>query len=257
MQQESTSAIGLTGNSLPKDFLPRDCSFEAQDWAILARHWHPIAVAAALTERPLRARLLDVELVLFRSAGEVVVARDLCPHRGMRLSCGWVNEGQLICPYHGLHFAADGRCTSIPSRPDARLSNRLSLTLMPAVERFGLIWATLLGGSADLPRFAAWDDGGFQQIVCDPIDIESSAGRQLEGFLDVAHFSWAHTGTFGERANPVVPDYTVEPTVNGLKVDYLSAVSNYGPEQRDRAPSDFQRIVCWSRIRSRKTCPWT
>ncbi len=38
----------------------------------------------------------------------------------------------------------------------------------------------------------------------------------------------------------MVPDYTVEPTAHGLKVDYLSEVSNYGPEQRDRAPSDFQ-----------------
>ena len=218
---------------------PRDLTFLESDWHILARHWFPLAVAAELSDAPLRARLLDVELVLFRSAGTVVVARDVCPHRGMMLSRGWVSDGQIVCPYHGLHFGGDGRCTSIPSRPDARISARLSLTLVPAVERYGLIWAALAPGEAPLPRFEAWDDPQYQQIVCAPVDIAGSAGRQLEGFLDVAHFAWAHTGTFGNRANPVVPDYGVERHASGLTVHYVSDVSNYGPDQRHRAPADF------------------
>jgi phenylpropionate dioxygenase-like ring-hydroxylating dioxygenase large terminal subunit len=219
---------------------PRDCTFEENDWNILARHWFPIAVATEVADGPLAARLLDIELVLFRSGGKVVVTRDLCPHRGMRLSCGWVDHDQIICPYHGLHFANDGRCTSIPSRPEARLSDRLSLTVLPSLERFGLIWATLSGEVEQLPRFEVWHDGDFQKIVCDPIDIAGSSGRQLEGFLDVAHFSWAHSGTFGNRASPVVPDYTVDPTESGLRMHYVSDVCNYGPEQRLRAPADFQ-----------------
>lgn len=219
---------------------PRDCTFSEGDWNILSRHWFPIAVAAQVTDRPVAARLLDVELVIFRSAGQLVVARDLCPHRGMRLSCGWVDQGQIVCPYHGLHFAADGQCTSIPSRPEARLSARLSLTVLRCVERFGLIWSTLSGEAEQLPSFQAWHEQDFQQIVCDPIDIAGSSGRQLEGFLDVAHFAWAHTGTFGKRANPVVPEYTVEKTESGLRVVYVSDVSNYGTDRQHRAPVDFQ-----------------
>jgi vanillate O-demethylase monooxygenase subunit len=218
---------------------PRDSTFAEGDWHILAQHWFPIAVAEDLKDAPARARLLDVELVLFRSAGEVVVARDLCPHRGMMLSRGWVSDGQIVCPYHGLHFAADGRCTSIPSRPDARISDRLSLTRVPSRERFGLIWAALAPTEAALPDFEAWDREEFQTIVCEPVDIAGSPGRQLEGFLDVAHFAWAHTGTFGNRANPVVPDYTVDRSARGLTVHYVSNVSNYGPGQTHRAPADF------------------
>jgi phenylpropionate dioxygenase-like ring-hydroxylating dioxygenase large terminal subunit len=218
---------------------PRDCTFAQSDWNILSGYWFPIAVAADLQDAPMQARLLDVDLVLFRSHGAVTVARDLCPHRGMTLSRGWVDDGQIICPYHGLHFGGDGRCTSIPSRPDARLSDRLSLTVLPSLERYGLIWSTLAGGAAQLPNFEAWSRDDFQQIVCEPIDIAGSSGRQLEGFLDVAHFAWAHTGTFGNRANPVVPDYTVENTEAGLKVNYLSNVSNYSQEQQHRAPADF------------------
>jgi phenylpropionate dioxygenase-like ring-hydroxylating dioxygenase large terminal subunit len=218
---------------------PRDCTFAPGDWDILCGHWFPVAVAADLTDAPVPARLLDVGLVLFRSHGKVVVARDLCPHRGMLLSRGWVEQGQIICAYHGLHFGGDGRCTSIPSRPDARLSDRLSLSVFPSLERFGLIWTTLAGEHALLPRFEAWSAEGFQQIVCEPIDIAGSSGRQVEGFLDVAHFAWAHTGTFGNRANPVVPDYTVDKTETGLRVNYLSHVSNYSQDQQQRAPADF------------------
>jgi phenylpropionate dioxygenase-like ring-hydroxylating dioxygenase large terminal subunit len=218
---------------------PRNCTFEESDWTILSQHWFPVAVAADVGDKPVAARLLDLDLVLYRSGQDVVVARDLCPHRGMMLSSGWVQAGQIICPYHGLHFDGAGRCTSIPSRPDARISDRLSLTVLPSVERFGLIWATVAGESPALPLFEAWDRDDFQNIVCAPMDIAGSSGRQLEGFLDVAHFAWAHTGTFGDRSNPVVPDYTVDKSASGLTIDYTSNVSNYAPDQAHRAPADF------------------
>ncbi len=42
-----------------------------------------------------------------------------------------------------------------------------------------------------------------------------SAGRQMEGFLDVAHFAWVHTDTFGDRNNAFVPKYKVSDTDYG------------------------------------------
>jgi phenylpropionate dioxygenase-like ring-hydroxylating dioxygenase large terminal subunit len=219
---------------------PKNCSFEPSDWEILSRHWYPVAVATDLpNDRPLAACLLDVDLVLYRIDGQVVAALDRCPHRGVMLSRGWVAGGNLICPYHGLHFNASGRCTAIPSQPGARIPNRLSLSLAATVEKFGLIWVNLVDAASPLPNFEAWDNADYQQIMCPTIDIAGSAGRQVEGFIDVAHFAWAHTNTFGDRTNPVVPDYTVRETPDGCQVDYLSNVSNYPPDQRQRAPADF------------------
>ena len=218
---------------------PKGCTFTEGDWANLSQHWFPVAVAADVEAAPVAARLLDIDLVLFQGAEGVTVARDLCPHRGMALSKGWVEGGQIICPYHGLHFDGGGRCTAIPSQPDGIIPGRLSLHVFPSVERFGLIWTSLAGGAPTLPAFEAWDDPAFQQIVCPVIDIAGAAGRQVEGFLDVAHFAWAHTTTFGDRSNPVVPDYTVQRTEDGVRVEYLSNVSNYDPTQRHLAPADF------------------
>lgn len=223
---------------------PANCTFSPSDWDILAEHWFPIAVSEAVGDSPHAATLLDVDLLLFRSEGRVVVARDLCPHRGMLLSKGWVSDGQIVCPYHGLHFAGDGHCTLVPADPAASIPPRLALTVLPAVEKFGLIWTSLHSKQPRLPDFEAWDNADFQPIVPPTIDIAGSVGRQMEGFLDVAHFAWAHSGSFGQRDNAVVPDYRIRRTDRGFCATYNSSVSNYPPSRRHMAPDNF----VWSRV---------
>jgi vanillate O-demethylase monooxygenase subunit len=115
----------------------------------------------------------------------------------------------------------------------------MRLTIRPCVERFGLIWTSLASQTPALPEFDAWERAGFQQIMCPSIDIAGSAGRQIEGFLDVAHFAFAHLGTFGDPAKPVVPEFRVERTSRGLRAVYESDISNFAPDQRARAPEDF------------------
>jgi vanillate O-demethylase monooxygenase subunit len=51
------------------------------------------------------------------------------------------------------------------------------------------------------------------------VELEASAGRQIEGFLDVGHFAFVHVETFGDRTNPEVPTYAVTPTANGFQAD--------------------------------------
>ena len=48
-------------------------------------------------------------------AGDVVAAPDRCPHREAPLSAGFVEDGCLVCPYHGWKFGDDGRCVKVPS----------------------------------------------------------------------------------------------------------------------------------------------
>ena len=51
-------------------------------------------------------QLQDVELVLWRDyAGQAHVWHDRCPHRGMRLSFGFVKENRLTCLYHAGNMA--------------------------------------------------------------------------------------------------------------------------------------------------------
>jgi vanillate O-demethylase monooxygenase subunit len=196
---------------------PLNCTFPESDWHLLASFWHPVAFDAELVAKPLRVTLLDVDLVLWRTATGISAAADYCPHRGTRMSLGYVNNGQLICKYHGLHFNEIGRCTRIPSSPpDAKIPRSLQLRTYPVVERYGLLWVCLKGEArAPLPDWPALTDPTLQRCKMDTV-WNAAAGRHTENFLDTAHFSFAHLGTFGWAERPDVQDYVVEETEHSL-----------------------------------------
>ncbi|WP_321910960.1 aromatic ring-hydroxylating dioxygenase subunit alpha [Paraburkholderia sp. J11-2] len=240
MSKPQVVALTRAGSAV----MPRNCTFDSRDWEILHRYWHPVAFAHDLSDKPLGVTLLDEPLVLFRSEGRIVAARDVCPHRGAPLSRGWMNGANLVCPYHGLEYGASGKCSFIPSQPEGPIPERLCLTTYAAQEAYGLVWVSLGGGELPLPEFPAWNTEGYQQILPPSIDIHASAGRQTEGFIDVAHFAWIHHDSFAERRNPVVPQYSVEWRPNGLRAEYVSTVSNFPKSMQQRAPEGF----LWRRV---------
>jgi phenylpropionate dioxygenase-like ring-hydroxylating dioxygenase large terminal subunit len=224
---------------------PRGCTFTESDWDALYPFWYPIAFSRDVKEQPISATLLDQRLVIWRTSTGVSVANDICLHRGIPLSMGRVEEDALICKYHGFHYTADGRCVLVPANPEANIPAKLCLKTYPVKEAYGLIWTSLGGGSQhDLPDLHEWDDPDYQQILPDAVNLDAAAGRQVEGFLDVAHFAWVHTETFGDLSNPVVPRYEVETRGESLHVEYLSTVSNFPKAMQGRAPADFK----WLRI---------
>ncbi|PSN15236.1 Rieske (2Fe-2S) protein [filamentous cyanobacterium CCT1] len=224
---------------------PRGCTFTESDWDALYPFWYPIAFSRDVTNKPVTATLLDQRLVIWRTSGGLSVANDICLHRGVPLSMGWVAGDHLVCKYHGFHYSADGQCVKVPANPEASIPKKLCLKTYPAKEAYGLVWTNLSGGNQyPLPELPAWDDPDYQQILPDAVNLDAAAGRQIEGFLDVAHFAWVHTETFGDINNPVVPRYEVVPTEHGLRAEYFSTVSNFPKAMQDRAPADFK----WLRV---------
>ena len=223
--------------------IPRECTFDPDDWRIIARYWYPIAQTTEVGEAPLGVKLLDQPLVVYRVDGETVIADDICPHRGVPLSLGSGDGRGIRCAYHGFRFGAEGRCVDVPAHPQAKIPSRLNLRTYPAVERYGLIWTCLAADAEtepEIPSHPHWDEAEFQQINCPWIDIAAFAGRQVEGFLDVAHFSFVHLKSFGNPDNTVVPDYKAVPTDDGFEVEYWSSVSNYPIGVVDRSEPGFQ-----------------
>lgn len=232
-------------NTAQKTTYPRGCTFSESDWDALYPFWYPIAFSHDLKAEPISATLLDQRLAIWRTSAGVSVANDICLHRGVPLSMGRVEADQLVCKYHGFHYSADGHCVLVPADPAARIPAKLCLKTYPVKEAYGLIWTSLAGGEGHLlPDFSEWSDPDYQQILPDAVNLNAAAGRQVEGFLDVAHFAWVHTDSFGDRNNPVVPRYQVEKTPSGLHVEYLSTVSNFPKALQDKAPADFQ----WLRV---------
>ena len=236
---------GMTAALVPNLAIPRNCTFAHDDWFILARHWYPIAFAREVGQRPVGTKLLDQPLVIYRADDELVVAPDICPHRGVPLSMGKQVPGGVECAYHGLRFGPGGQCTHVPAHPSRDIPARMHLVPFPHIERYGLIW-TCLDRSVECPEpgmiidMPHWGEAGYQCVVCPSVDIHAFAGRQVEGFLDVAHFAFVHKETFGDPDISEVPPYSPVRTENGFEAEYWSSVSNYPVEDHRRAMPTFQ-----------------
>jgi phenylpropionate dioxygenase-like ring-hydroxylating dioxygenase large terminal subunit len=226
--------------------LPRNCTFAESDWLALSPFWYPVAFSHEVQDKPFATKLLDERLVLFRLGdGNVSVARDLCLHRGAPLSSGRIENGQLVCAYHGFRYDASGQCVCIPAHPNAAIPPKLKLQTYPAVEKYGLIWTRLHDtGPSPLPDFNEWDDPSYLRVLPNGVELNAAAGRQIEGFLDVSHFAFIHVATFGEVDNPEVPNYPIEITPNGFRADYWSTVSNYPVHLKHLNQPGFQ----WRRL---------
>ena len=86
---------------------------------VLSNDWHVVARKQDLQPGSvLQKRLLGEDIVLWRYDDNILACQDFCPHRGARLSLGWVKENTLICPYHGLAYNTHGKCVYIPANPD-------------------------------------------------------------------------------------------------------------------------------------------
>ncbi len=191
--------------------------------AVLLNDWYPVACGDAVGEGQLRAvRLLGEDLVVWRAGGQAVVWQDLCIHRGTCLSLGKVEDGLLVCPYHGWRYDGAGRCVAIPAHPEQTPPTKARAHVYRTTERYGLIWVSLGDGDQDVPAFPEEHDPTYRKILCGPSEIvNASAPRIIENFLDVAHLPHVHSGILGDLAFPEVQDYPVETGPDGISASNI------------------------------------
>jgi vanillate O-demethylase monooxygenase subunit len=189
------------------------------------RHfWHPVAASREVRETPFAARLLDVPLVLFRSdGGRVVALRDLCLHRGTPLSLGWLDDGAIVCQYHGWTYDGEGHCLRIPSLPPERgIPARARVDSFQATERYGLIWVCLEDEARlPLPELPQFGMAGWRPTFCGPWPVKAHASRVIENFLDVAHPAWVHPGLLDDGLKGLVQPYQCELRDGEVVSEYL------------------------------------
>lgn len=181
--------------------------------------WHVAAHADDVRGETLTtARILGEDLVLWRSDRDIEAWRDLCPHRGAKLSLGCVRGGHVVCPYHGLEFEAGGACVRYPAQPGQKPAARAAASTFTARERYGLVWVTLGKPDHEPPAFPEGDDDGFRLYFGGAFPYETSGPRAIENFLDLAHFPFVHPGILGEEPHTEVGRYDVQLTEAGLIV---------------------------------------
>lgn len=109
------------------------------------KEWTSVALSADLPKGGvLRTVVEEHDLAVWRNrSGDVRAFDNRCPHRGMRLSYGFVRGESLTCIYHGWQYGTDGVCRYIPAHPDLTPPSTLCVKAFACVEKSGLIWVSL------------------------------------------------------------------------------------------------------------------
>lgn len=185
---------------------------------ILLNDWHPVYRSDALIQgKPQSVRLLGEDLVVWRSVDDVRAWKDLCVHRGTRLSLGEAQEDTLTCPYHGWVYDGSGQCIHIPAHPEQKPPAKAHAVIYHAREKYGIVWVCLGEPGSDIPTFPEEGDPSYRKLLTGPFPPMRASGlRAVENFLDVTHFPFVHAGILGDVSRPQISDYQVETDASGL-----------------------------------------
>jgi vanillate O-demethylase monooxygenase subunit len=184
---------------------------------------------------PVGTTLLEERLVVYHDGERYVALRDLCSHRGTRLSLGTLTEeGQIRCPYHGWTYESGGRCVYIPAQPrdHQRIPRAAVVPSYEVIERYGLVWVALDDPVAPIPAYPEFDSPEMRTILVGHWSWAASAGRFLENTIDTAHLPIVHPGLLGD------PEETaVDPPRMTKREDVLF----YATRRREPATSHYDK----------------
>jgi vanillate O-demethylase monooxygenase subunit len=230
-----------------------------EDFPFLAlrRTWQPVANSAELAPGAVIGRtLLETELVLARFPGGRLLAADVaCPHKGARLSRGCIRAGELMCPYHGWRFDPAGACQSIPSliEPNADKMALSHLHAYAVQERYGLVWVKLddaplaHGRPHELPDVPEFEHPAWTYQMGPPTPFAAGWRREVENYLDMTHFAFAHADTLGKAADYRLPPMAITTLADGgFKMDapFPALATPHEPPGKLQS-AHHRRQRCW------------
>jgi phenylpropionate dioxygenase-like ring-hydroxylating dioxygenase large terminal subunit len=202
--------------------------------------WYAGAVSSDLAPGTLKGVvLLSTPILLCRTKdGRVSAMLDLCPHRGMPLSFGRMDEDRVECPYHGWQFEADGRCAVIPSLvSDSPIDpKKICVTSFPCEDLDGYIWVYM--GDSRYP------DRPIPPIMRHPRPsspylmfqhsqmLSSTLDDGVVGLMDPAHGPYVHQSSLWRKpASQHDKAKTFEPIPNGFRMIGHAPSKNSPPYQ--------------------------
>jgi len=191
--------------------------------------------------RMVAVRRFGEKLVAWRTPeGALSLLADQCPHRGVAFSgkseahdraaltrnlatggpaAARIQDGCLVCPFHGFAFDTVGKCRAIPANgKTAEPPRGFKAKSYPVREANGFIYAWY-GETREeyppIPWFEAIGPGYSVSTFFDPWATHYSRG--LENQLDVVHLPFVHHNTIGRGNATLVhgPVVRLEPRPGG------------------------------------------
>jgi phenylpropionate dioxygenase-like ring-hydroxylating dioxygenase large terminal subunit len=206
--------------------------------------WYVAALSTEVNRKPLRRKILDTEVVLFRTRdGAPVALYDRCPHRSLPFSHGELVADEIQCAYHGMRFNSAGVCTAIPGQT-AIPKSLMKATSYPLVEKSVWIWIWMGNPEqADeklIPdhRYLYLEHPDFQPVPLFSLQIDCNYQLCHENLIDLTHLTFLHKGAF-ETGGVKIADAASKLEVDGTKVRITHAYKNLMVDAAYAAISGF------------------
>jgi vanillate O-demethylase monooxygenase subunit len=168
---------------------------------MLFNHWYVAALAADVAETPVARVILGEPIVFYRNtAGTAIALSDRCAHRGYPLSAGTVEDGAIVCGYHGFTFDDCGACVSVPSQ--AQVPRNAAVRSYAVEQRGSFIWIWMgERAQADPGRIPDhhWDADPHWASFAGQAVVAARYGLVVDNLLDLSHETFLHKGTIGSR----------------------------------------------------------
>lgn len=217
----------------------------------LKNTWYLAAWSEEVGATPLARTIADVPIALFRDeSGAAAAVLDMCPHRFVPLSRGRVEDGMLVCGYHGLGFGRDGACRRNPHGP---IVSSLAVRAFTLVERHAALWLWLgdpaAADPAKIPDLSFIDQTPPESRASGYLVNTANYLLMVDNIMDLSHADYLHPDTLGGGINTRTKGKVEE---QGDRVtirwhadnELLPPVQNaFLPEPGQRA--DFRNEVTW------------
>jgi phenylpropionate dioxygenase-like ring-hydroxylating dioxygenase large terminal subunit len=193
----------------------------------LRKFWYATVRLDALKDGPKPFRLMGEDIVLFLDAdGQPAALADRCCHRTAKLSKGWVDEGRIVCGYHGWTYDRTGHLVRIPQFAPETVLPKHQVPPFHCAGRYGYAWVALDEPLLPIPDVPEDSDPGYRRIFQFYDEWQTAPLRLMENSFDNAHFSFVHKGTFGLVNAPRPKKYEIEETDYGFKATTVIDILN-------------------------------
>lgn len=165
--------------------------------------YHPITFTEKIPfDKPIGLKVLQKNLVLWRSAKNIHVMEDRCPHRNAKLSVGKILEDKIECGYHGWQFNGSGVCKHVPQAKDGQqIPRSCNAKTFPSFSKNGILYAQIQPLNKYYEVSSIEEFNSTKHFVTDYLlEANYDFWIQIENLLDPAHIHFVHNGFQGDSA---------------------------------------------------------
>jgi vanillate O-demethylase monooxygenase subunit len=173
--------------------------------------WYVAATSEEIKDKPFAREVCLTNIVFYRNKeGKVIALEDFCTHRGAAMSLGYIEDGDLVCGYHGLKAGCKGKIIEMPGQDPKKIP---CLGYFPVVEKYGFIWiwpGKKENADESLIPHLEWHDNPEWAYAGGVFDIKCDYRFMIDNLMDLTHEKYVHGSSIGQEEideSPVTTEF--------------------------------------------------